>query len=80
MSHKSIKDIVIDDLKITLEVDGQEYEAVPATPDEVAELEKAGFTGCNCGQQICYNTYVWVCRYRRPDCYWYRTNVRCNEN
>lgn len=77
---KKVNEIKIDDVKIILNIDGVEAEAIPATPEEIVELRTAGIDdGCDCGTQVCFKTYVWVCRYRRPDCYWYKTNVRCNE-
>ena len=77
---KKLNEMVIDDVKIILEIDGDEVEAIPATEDELKQLEEAGIAaGCNCGVQVCFQGYVWVCRYRRPNCYWFKTRVMCNE-
>ncbi|MBA6156349.1 hypothetical protein H3Z83_07465 [Tenacibaculum sp. S7007] len=76
---KKVSEMVIDDVKVILNIDGKEVEAIPATEEELRELETEGIAaGCNCGVQVCHRGYVWVCRFRRPNCYWYKTRVRCN--
>ena len=78
---KKVDEIVIDDVKIILNVDGEEFEAIPATPEELAEVEKESILGSckGCGKYVCYKGHVWVCRWRRPKCTWFKTNVLCNE-
>ncbi|WP_200979830.1 hypothetical protein [Echinicola sp. 20G] len=76
---KKLSEMVIEDVKIILKIDGEEVEAIRATEEELQELEAAGISrACNCGIQVCHNNYVWVCRWGNP-CYWYRTRVMCNE-
>ncbi len=77
---KNIDELHIEDQKIILEIDGKEVEAIPATNEELQAIEAAGYSideGCDCGIQICVSGRVYVCRFARPDCYWYATRVLC---
>lgn len=63
------------------EIDGEDYEGVPATENESKELLQAGFKNEPCGRQECYSGWIWVL-VDAPSgngCQWYKTNVRCNE-
>ena len=78
---KKVSNMEIEDVKVILRIDGEEVEAERATEEEIKAIEAAGYdAACDCGLQICVGGNVYVCRFARPSCYWYRTRVRCNEN
>ncbi|MCJ7936291.1 MAG: hypothetical protein MUW56_22325 [Chryseobacterium sp.] len=79
---KKVNDMAITWKNDVFTIDGKAFEGVPATPEEIDELKKAGIEDNEpCGRQICYQGWVWVL-IDAPSgygCQWYKTNAQCNE-
>lgn len=71
--------------KIILEINGEERVAVPVSEAELQEaaqgLRDKGIDvfNCDCGQELCWNGYVWRCAYGPSgNCQWFKSDWMCN--